>query len=138
MRTLVTTLFLAAFALLLPTTSIQASVSVTADGATLTVSTKTEKKGLSAWIEKKAEKAIAKKVAKLQKRFAKDGAKVDFQDPVNKWMWFWLFGWGIGLILQTLFWGGVFSGGLWALSGLFWLAGTVCLIIWLLKKTGNM
>ena len=65
-------------------------------------------------------------------------AGIDFQDPVNKWMWFWIFGWGAGLLLSILGAATLFSGGgiLWILSYLCWLFGTVSLVIWLVKKFG--
>jgi Flp pilus assembly protein TadB len=106
----------------------------TASANSLAVSTtvKTEKKGLSGWIEKKAEKMVAKKIAKLQKRFA-DG-KADFSDPVKKWLWFGIVFCAAGLLLGVL---AAASGGIfWGLSGLAWTLGVVCLIVWFLKKEG--
>jgi len=97
------TFLLGALMLCIPTVSVSASVVVSPDATEVTVTTKVEKKGISAWLEKKVEKQITKKIAKMQKRFAKNGGtKVDFQDPVNKWMWFWIFGWAAGLLLSIL------------------------------------
>jgi hypothetical protein len=61
--------------------------------------------------------------------------KVDFQAEPDRWMWFWLLGWGVGLALSIMSFFIPFIG---YLAYLCWLAGTVCLVIWLLKKTGNM
>jgi hypothetical protein len=73
---------------------------------------------------------IAKKASKLfGKRFADE--KVDFQTEPDRWMWFWIFGWVIGFVL-------FFVPFIFYLGWLFWTAGTVCLVIWILKKTGNM
>lgn len=83
----------------------------------------------------KKEFKAEKRMAKFEKLFKKAG--VDFKDPVNKWMWFWIFGWGAGIVISILaaatVTGGGF-GGLWILSSLCWLAGTVSLVIWLVKK----
>jgi len=135
------TFLLGALMLCIPTVSVSASVVVSPDATEVTVTTKVEKKGISAWLEKKVEKQITKKIAKMQKRFAKNGGtKVDFQDPVNKWMWFWIFGWAAGLLLSIIGLaaiGGGF-GVFWLLGSLFWLFGTVSLIIWLVKKFGGV
>lgn len=141
MKAFLYTFLLGAFALCMPTVSVNASVVASSEAAEVSVTTKVEKKGFSAWLEKKAEKQISKKIAKMQKRFAKDGAKVDFQDPVNKWMWFWIFGWAAGLLLSIVGVAAALGGGFgifWLLGSLCWLFGTISLIIWLLKKTGNM
>jgi len=86
-----------------------------------------------------------KKIKKFQKKLQKmqdKGQGVDFSDPVNKWMWFWIFGWGLALLLSILvpiifLSGGTGIGGavgLAAAIGLIGLFGTVSLIIWLIKK----
>lgn len=82
------------------------------------------------------EKVIAKKMEKY--------GTIDFNDPVKKWMWFWIFGWGAGLLLTIIgaaaFTGSVWGGGVGAagviislLGWLAWLFGTVSLVIWLVK-----
>ena len=63
----------------------------------------------------------------LRKGKLSESSPVDFHDPVQKWMWFWIFGWGIGLVL-------LFVPVLWVLSSLFFLFGTISLIVWLVKK----
>ena len=88
-----------------------------------------------------------KKLRKIQKRMKKMQAKgqdVDFSDPVDKWMWFWIFGWGAAIVLSivasAIVVGTAFTGGFGFGALLFlvaWLAGlfgTVSLIIWLVKK----
>lgn len=75
------------------------------------------------------------KAARLM--FGKKASGVDFNDPVDKWLWFWIFAWGIALVLQVLAWG-ISGWGVGWLSYLFWVAGTVCAVVWILKKFGNM
>ena len=81
---------------------------------------------------------MQKREAKATHLFAKRG--IDLQDPVNKWMWYWIFGWGAGIVLSilataTISTGSVGSFGvLWLLASLCWLFGTVSLIVWLVKK----
>ena len=91
---------------------------------------------------KKLEKRMDKLMKKLTKKFAKRDAKVgesdiDFQDDTDKWMWFWILGWGIGIALTTLA-GLAFSGIIGTLFGtlgaLIIIFGTVSLIIWLVKE----
>lgn len=88
-------------------------------------------------MEKMTDSKMMKKATKLAKFFGKrfGDDKVDFQTEPDKWMWFWLAGWAIGLLLSIM---GYFIPFIWILSSLFWLAGSICLIIWILKKTGNM
>lgn len=105
--------------------------------------TKTEAKAIQ-----KAEKKqvrTQKRIAVVQKFLAKNMAKkaVDFKDPVNKWLWFGVFGWGAGLVLwiiaASVVSGGGFLGGgfLGLLASLAWLFGTVAFVIWLVKKFGD-
>lgn len=89
---------------------------------------KKEKKGLGklvSWVKSKGQKLI--------KKLAQIGG---FGDPVDRWFWFWIIGWGAGLVFSIIGTAAFFSGGwiLWTLSSLLWLAGSVCLIIWLIKK----
>ncbi len=91
---------------------------------------------------KKIEKQLGKLESKIKKKLSKkalkgDRADVDFEDDVDKWMWFWIFGWGLGIVLPVL--ASVLSLGLvstligliGALAATF---GTVSLVIWLVKK----
>lgn len=100
--------------------------------------TRTEAKAIQ-----KAEKKqvrTQKRIALVQKYLAKKMAKkaIDFKDPVNKWLWFGVFGWGAGLVLWIIA-AGVSSGfGLiGVLASLAWLFGTVSFVIWLVKKFGD-
>jgi hypothetical protein len=90
-------------------------------------------------LEAKYGHRMMKRVAKLEKLFAKKksqgGEKVDFKSEPDKWMWFWIFGWGAAIVFSIIGFG---VPGFYWLGYLCGLAGTVCLIIWLLKKTGNM
>ena len=97
---------------------------------------KKEKKGLGklvSWVKTKVQKFV-KKLAQLG----------GLGDPVDKWFWFWIIGWGAALLLSIIGGvvavGGAFTGGfgfgaililLGYLAGLF---GTVSLIVWLVKK----
>lgn len=78
------------------------------------------------------------KKAKLlvKKRFG--GDKVDFKTEPDRWMWYWLAGWAIGLALTIVGIPLLGTVGLLftSLAGLFWAAGSVCGIIWLLKISG--
>ncbi|MEZ4919540.1 MAG: hypothetical protein R2792_10610 [Saprospiraceae bacterium] len=131
-------LFLAvlSFALLAPVASQAAVASTEAPQAAIERSeVKKEKKLFSEAKMAKMEKKLAKKMKKINKILGKSGNSVDFNDPVDKWMWFWIFGWGGAILISVL---SVFTGGfLWYLSYLLWTAGTVCLIIWLVKKFGG-
>jgi len=87
---------------------------------------------------------LIKKLEKYKERFQRITAKknlkngeagVDFEDPVDKWMWFWIFGWGASIAISIL--AGIlgigFLGFIGYAAGLF---GTVSLIIWIIKKFG--
>ncbi len=101
--------------------------------------TKSEAKAIA-----KAEKQQAKaqkRAAMMQKMMAKNYAKngVDFKDPVNKWLWFAVFGWGAGIVLSLLA-SATVTGGFgffWLLATLAYLFGTVSFVLWLIKKFGN-
>lgn len=71
-----------------------------------------------------------KRLERLEKRLAKRLAKSntggpDFSDPVDKWLWFGLFGLGLAIILGAI--------GGFGLGGLVGLAAVVCLVIWVIK-----
>lgn len=141
MKTLPTTLCLLVFTLFLASFStVNASNAVSEEKTTEMLQQKaSENEGFTAQVMSKMEKRFAKKMAKMEKRFAKrfgNSTKVDFSDPVDKWMWFWLAGWAAGFLLYSF--GYFIAAPFWYLGYLCWLAGTVCLVIWLLKKSGNM
>ena len=102
------------------------------------IKTHTEVSTIDAKKADKMEKKLNKLGKKLEKKMAKKQAKVgdtdvDFEDPVDKWMWFWIFGWGAGLVLSILSLA-TLGGFLGVLGLLAWTFGTVALIIWLVKK----
>lgn len=84
--------------------------------------------------EKLASSKLMKKAKRLSQFFGK-GDKVDFESEPDRWMWFWIFGWAAAIVLSVM---GVFFLPIAYLGWLCGVAGTVCLVIWLLKKTGNM
>ncbi len=96
----------------------------------------------------KAEKRLAWFSRMINMKMAKTKHKSlgGLDDPVDKWFWYWLIGWGAGLILTIIAGaiavGGAFSGGFGAaavfalLGWLCWIGGTVCGIIWLVNKLG--
>lgn len=105
--------------------------------------TKSEAKAIQKLERKEAKNQ--KRLALVQKMMMKNYAKkaVDFKDPVNKWLWFGVFGWGAAFVLWILaaalvtgggFLGGGFLGLLASLVGLF---GTISFVIWLVKKFGD-
>ena len=79
----------------------------------------------------KMEKRMAKFQEKLQKKMNKKA--VDFNDPVDKWFWFWIFSWGAAILISLLA-VGLVSPFIWVIASLLWLFGTVSLIVWLVNK----
>jgi len=67
-------------------------------GAALTAKQKRKKARL-----KKVVAKFEKRITKINaKRAAKGKPQIDFSDPVDKWMWFWIFAWGGALVLSIL------------------------------------
>lgn len=81
----------------------------------------------SAQPDRRLEKRLEKKATRLLKKLSRRAA-IDLNDPVEKWMWFWLLAWGGGLVLSVL--------GLGWLGWLLFVGGTVCLVIWLVRRSG--
>jgi hypothetical protein len=95
-----------------------------------------------------------RRLNKLEKKLNKRGKSlkalgIDLSDPVDKWMWYWIFGWGGALVLyiiaSAIATGGIYSGTGFGIAALFatlgslvGLFGTVALVIWLLKKFGDL
>jgi len=69
-------------------------------------------------------KKMNRKMLKLAKRAS---LEIDFADPVDKWLWFGLFGLGAAIVLS------IFSLGI---GGLVAFLAVVCLVIWLVKQSG--
>ena len=94
--------------------------------------------------EIKAMKAGEKKQLRMERRMArlekfmntKMGQKLleGLNDPVDRFFWYWIIAWGIGLILILLAAGTSGFGVIGVLATLAWLAGSVSLIVWLVKK----
>ena len=94
----------------------------------------------------RAQKRMNRLMARVDRFLAKRGlerpAGIDLQDPVKKWMWFWILGWGGAVVLyilaSVLFVG---TGGagfgvatlLSLLGSLLGLFGTVSLVMWIVK-----
>lgn len=134
MKTALYTLLFCALALCIPTTPTFALTSIP---ATTEQSVQNDEKGQLGKMDKSALKKQFKAFKKQFKANKKngtameDGSAVDFKDPVEKFLWFGLLGIGLAIILSVLS-GPVF--GFYWLAYLAWLAGVVCLTIWLLKK----
>ncbi len=79
----------------------------------------------------KRQQKATKRYNKVKNLLAK--ANIDLDDEVEKWMWFWIFGWGaaIALSIVAAIIGSVIIS---AIASLVGLAGTVCLVLWLVKK----
>jgi hypothetical protein len=141
-------LFLIALAFMIPSLSIASPV----------VNTEDNVEGLVTMDEMVADKVLTaqeikvlKKEEKQQVRMERRMARVEkfmqskmgqrllggLDDPVDKFFWFWIIGWGAGILLTVLAAATITGGGfgvLWLLAYLAWLAGSVSLIIWLVKK----
>jgi len=141
MKTIRITLSMLVFALLLPATASRASEEVSSSEARLEMVKKA-----AGQQDQLAKTFKAEKKASKFKLFKK-GNRVDFSHPVDKWMWFWIFGWAAGLLLSIIAaavtTGGIYSGSFGAGAVLFtfawlaWLFGSVCLVVWLVKKFGG-
>jgi hypothetical protein len=132
----------------------QATQSVTMNVPAIeTAATATTNVPVKKTLVEKFKAKVAETQAKLiAKKLAKPG--VDFSDPVKKWLWYALSGWaagillyiiatvvGVGSVASATTTGAVstgfgISGILWLVGGLLSLAGTICFVIWLVKKFG--
>ncbi len=91
--------------------------------------------------ELRKQKRMEKRLKKMQKK------GIDFSDPIDKWLWFAILGWGASLVLYIVarallgatFYTGAGFGLYSILSLLAFLLGlfsAVSLVIWLIKKFG--
>lgn len=143
-----TLLFLVTLALLVPSLSIASPAINTEDNPAglVTMHEMVADKVLTAQ-ELKTLKKEEKKQMRMERRMervekfmqTKMGQKLlgGLSDPVDKFFWFWIIGWGAGIVLTVIASAALLSGGfsiLWLLAYLAWLAGSISLIIWLVKK----
>jgi hypothetical protein len=69
------------------------------------------------------------KAEKKMSKFEKFKKAFDFKDPVRKWLWLGLVLWIASAVMWAI-------PGIWYLGGLVSLAGTVCIVVWLIKEFG--
>lgn len=133
MKNLLTLLSLAC---LLLVSNVSYATTTTLTGEKVEATTTLSKKEL------KKQERLQKRMAKIDKKIAKkmeNAEDIDFSDPTEKWMWFWIFGWALAIILPIIGIALVSTGGsltilftlLAAICGVF---GTASLVIWLIKK----
>jgi Flp pilus assembly protein TadB len=134
MRTVQIIMAIIAFAFFAPI-QLSASTAVSAKESREVIIKKVMEQKETVLTEKLASSKLMKKAKRLSQFFGK-GEQIDLKSEPDKWMWFWIFGWSAAILLSIM---SVFTFGAFAYLG--WLcgvAGTVCLIIWLLKKTGSI
>lgn len=83
---------------------------------------------LSVTTDKKTEKRLKRLTKRLDRKAERYGAQVDFNDPVDRWLWFGIFGLGIAVVLSFFASGG--------LAGLIALLALACLVVWIVKRSG--
>lgn len=141
-------LFLISLTILVPSVSRAAVVVNTEDhpAGTITMDEMVMDKTLTAQEikmlqkEEKQQVRMEKRMARVEKFMnSKMGQKLlgGLDDPVDKFFWFWIIGWGAGIVLSILAAATLTGGGfgvLWLLATLAYLAGSVSLIVWLVKK----
>lgn len=132
--------FLAFVALLIGAQHVEAAAVIkpVPETTATTASTKTDKQTKK---QLKRQERFEKRMAKFEAKMEKKG--VDFSDPVDKWLWFAIFGWGAAIVLTILIYAIGFGGfgagfgfvAIFALlSWLAWLFGGISFIVWLVKK----
>jgi len=120
--------FLAFVALLIGAQHVEAAAVIkpVPETTATTASTKVDKQTKK---QLKRQERFEKRMAKFQAKMEKKG--VDFSDPVDKWLWFAIFGWGAAIVLTILSYAiAIFA----LLSWLAWSFGGVSFIVWLIKK----
>lgn len=73
------------------------------------------------------EKKFAKKMAKFEKKIKKQAVQIDFSHPTDKWLWYAIFGFGAAILVGIFF---------LELGSVLAFLALVCLIVWLVKKSG--
>lgn len=79
-------------------------------------------------VENRLDKKLTKKLDKLVRKFNKNGAQIDFAHPTDRWLWFSIFGFGLAILMLIL--------NVEFLSGILAFGALVCIIIWIVKKSG--
>ena len=133
MRTVQIMMAIIAFAFFAPI-QLSASTAVSAKESREVIVKKVIEQKSTVLTEKLSTSKMMKKAKRLAQFFG-NGEKIDLQSEPDKWMWFWILGWSAAILLSIM------SIVIWPLAYLGWLcglAGTVCLVIWILKKTGSM
>lgn len=74
---------------------------------------------------KKVSKRMNRIAKRIERKMLKHGMDVDFNDPVDKWLWFGLFGLGIAILMSFFDLG---------IGGLIAFLAIVCLVIWVVKR----
>lgn len=110
---------LAAFVFSFAGTSLQAAVQIPSK----------ETKKESKW-EQRLEKKMAKFTEKMEKM--NQNQAIDFSDPVDKWLWYAIFGWIGAIVFYSL---GYFAFGFfWWIGYLLAAFASIAFLIWILKK----
>ena len=76
--------------------------------------------------DSKTTKRLHRVAKRLERKALKNGAEIDFNDPVDKWLWFGIFGLGIAIVLS------IFTG--LGIAGLVAFLAVVCLVVWVIKR----
>lgn len=76
--------------------------------------------------DKKTTKRLNKIAKRIERKALKHGMQVDFSDPVDKWLWFGIFGLGIAIVMSFFDLG---------IGGLIAFLAVVCLVIWVVKRS---
>jgi len=90
---------------------------------------------------KQEEKHYVQLETKFKKMFSSGRTKHHgagiFSDPVDKWFWIWVLGWGTGILITIISGASIASGFIGILWFSLFIIGSIALIIWLIKKFGN-
>lgn len=86
---------------------------------------RTQPEGFSKITDKKTEKRLKRLTKRLEHIAEKAGTQVDFNDPVDRWLWFGVFGLGIAIFFSFIQVG---------LGGIVAFLAIICLVIWIVKR----
>lgn len=76
--------------------------------------------------DKKTTKRLNKIAKRIERKALKHGMQVDFSDPVDRWLWFGIFGLGIAIVMSFFDLG---------IGGLIAFLAVVCLVVWVVKRS---